>query len=269
MERNEIIELGKRLPIGGKRRTECCGSGRTLAINRDIEHIWWKCFRCGQSGSVEVQPSLAEIQAREAACEAYHFDPTNAMRDLVDELPGHAMAFLIGRGLWPALYQNWCKWNTKTERLTMLMQFNGKFEGVLMRDTSVPRPKPKYRQYSARPYVTPTFIGGIYASRIPTGCPVVVTEDALSACKVSLATPRTVGMALIGTHASGGALSRIASLQPRDVLLWLDPDRAGREAIPAIARSLNLMGLAVRCIYAPGGDPKTFTVEQIRNYLGA
>lgn len=267
MERNEIIELGKRLPIGTKRRTECCGSGRTLVINRDIEHVWWNCFRCKQSGQYNIQPTLAEIQAREAAVQGYVFDPANATRDLVDDLPGHAVAFLVGRGLWPALYQNWCKWNPKTERLTMLMQWQGQVEGVLMRDTSVGRPKPKYVQRSARPYVTPTFIVGVYARRIPAGCTVVVTEDALSACKVSLASASTVGFALIGTHATGGALARIAELSPSSVALWLDPDRAGKEAIPAIVRSLSLMGLNTRVIAKGGSDPKVFDVRTIREVI--
>lgn len=265
MNRDEIIQRLRRMPINTRVRVPHCGSGNTLVLCRELDRAWWKCFRCEERGSIQIAPTLQELQAAKAAVQAVqHNTPLNPS-DFVSELPAHATAFLVGRGLWPDIYRSWVVWHAPSNRLAMRMVFNGQPEGWLLRDTSTPRPKPKYIQRTEYPYVTPTFVGGAQI-RASGGCELVLTEDALSACKTSLI-PGTVSMALIGTHAQDAILKRILEVNPVRVSVWLDPDKAGRSATPQLLRSLALMGMPVRDVKYGNKDPKHYTVQEIQQVL--
>lgn len=90
---------------------------------------------------------------------------------------------------------------------------------------------------------------------------VVVTEDALSAAKVSR---HTHAWPALGTQFQ---LHKLVYLQKRgfqEVVVWLDADkwREGRE----ICEKAQWMGLSARAIYSEH-DPKSYSDEQILEYL--
>lgn len=264
--------VGRNMPIDTRRRIQCCASDNSMSIFRNSKGYGWHCFRCGDSGFKKIQPTMAEIRARQAATHAIQQNPTRSIPDLSSELPGHAVAFLALRGISPTQVQDFCGWSEQLQRLVFRLWWEDD-EGWLMRDTSVPRPRPKYIQATRFPYCTPCFdkhgMCMPYRDTMQRPERLVVTEDILSAHKVSRAGYYT--MAVIGTWASPGVLSRIAQLlRPHSgrVTLWLDPDRAGEKGSATFKRSLTLMGISTNVIRHGNKDPKCYDIKRIQTVLG-
>lgn len=92
--------------------------------------------------------------------------------------------------------------------------------------------------------------------------PLVVVEDILSAIKVNRAGYSTA--AALGTSVTPEIAAKLASVH-EDIVLWLDPDKAGISGRTAIKKALGLY--PVNVLYARttiATDPKYQTRDQIR-----
>lgn len=92
----------------------------------------------------------------------------------------------------------------------------------------------------------------------------VLCEDYVSASKISLT--GWTGVALNGVHLTYEGVKEIAAQAPLAVVIWLDP--GAEQAAYCI---LNKWGMTFNfcCVIVGDKDPKDYTVEEIREKLGA
>jgi len=96
------------------------------------------------------------------------------------------------------------------------------------------------------------------------GAPMVLTEDWMSAYRVSRDTGVNAG-ALLGTSASRDSLVSLLQ-RTKDIVLWLDPDDPGRKAARVLRKKLLDLDARVRVVNSRF-DPKLHTPEELREYL--
>ncbi len=93
---------------------------------------------------------------------------------------------------------------------------------------------------------------------------VVLTEDYLSALKISWAVPGVEPIALLGTRISTALLAQLCKQQPKAILGFFDGDAAGDEADKAIGRRLRGLQLPYKSVLrADGYDPKDHTANEL------
>lgn len=111
-------------------------------------------------------------------------------------------------------------------------------------------------------YMNPNVDRSNLVARFGTGPVLVLTEDVLSAFRVSRVTE---AWALMGTSVPDGVLATL-SAESRPVALMLDPDAAGMRARSKLRRQLGAAGVAVH-ILTPRRDPKLLSTEEIQSCL--
>ena len=270
MDKHELEQHARAMPIGGKKRVPCCGTDNSCIVWREREGASCKCFRCGESTRINFSPSLAELRQRELALSAL----TSSTRlttpcDLSDNLPSHALVYTAMRGMTHRLLTPWCRWSERLYRLVMTFYWDGCLEAVLLKDTATPYPKPKYTaRYANGQSCYPLFLHGTHyvGSGIPKVNYLCIVEDAFSAARVADAGYPC--LALIGTHTSVEAVSRILALSANAITIWLDGDAAGHSGRYKLKRQLELVGKTVHTVVTPR-DPKYYTNEQVKEYLCA
>ncbi|QKL73346.1 DNA primase [Ralstonia solanacearum] len=115
--------------------------------------------------------------------------------------------------------------------------------------------------YSVNPrkYLNPAVDKSRLVARYGDGPAVVLTEDILSAYKVSLA--GVAGWSLLGTRLNTYTTAQVLSAR-KPVFVWLDPDAAGQAAAKEIMRTLRAYGVSVRNVVSTK-DPKLLSREEI------
>lgn len=272
MDKHELEQYARAMPIGSKKRVPCCGADNSCVVWREREGASCKCFRCGESWRVSFAPSLAELRERESAISSYLSKQTSSLttpKDLSWNLPAHALVYTATRGMTPRMLTPWCGWSESLYRLVMTFYWDGCLEAVLLKDTATARPKPKYlARYANGAFCYPLFLHGTHymGSGIPKVNSLCIAEDAFSAARISDA--GWPCLALIGTHTSVEAVSRVLALSPNAVTIWLDGDAAGHSGRRKLKRQLELVGKTVHTVQTPR-DPKYYTNEQVQEYLCA
>ncbi len=94
---------------------------------------------------------------------------------------------------------------------------------------------------------------------------VVLSEDYLSALKISWALPDVEPIALLGTRIGYALLSVLCERQPTAILGFFDGDKAGDEADVAVGKRLRGLGLNYKSVVRSDGyDPKDHTANELR-----
>lgn len=257
LTRSEFEEAGQNLQKGQRIRIEHhCGEGKPLLVSRGTEGIRAWCFRCGASGFIQDERSLAERIA--ALTEANEAD-TASIQELV--LPGPGV---MDASLWPNDARLWLYkagfsdthikalgfyWNPKMQRVILPVKLNGELIYWQGRGFDPARPK------AINPAVNREGLVAKYGS----GDWIALTEDILSAAKVG-----SVGeaWALLGTVLSNSTAMALAETH-RPVLLMLDDDAAGRRGAAAASKTLSLLGVWHKQVYF-GKDPKLIPRSTIK-----
>lgn len=91
----------------------------------------------------------------------------------------------------------------------------------------------------------------------------VVTEDILSAIKIGRVFPSA---SILGSHINDARTMKLVR-KWKEVILWLDPDKAGQEGMKDAANRLLMQGVTVSVILSEK-DPKLHTLDEIRDYIG-
>jgi hypothetical protein len=96
----------------------------------------------------------------------------------------------------------------------------------------------------------------------------VITEDYLSSYRIHKDTPCSA-VALLGTNLSDKTLMQIHEINYQTILIWLDPDEAGKEAAAKIYKKLThfLPTTTTIAIYGMDKEPKECTPAELKNIL--
>lgn len=231
-----------------------CGPGRKLIVSRDGGRVSWFCVRCHDTGMQRIQETheqqlsrLRRQAAQDAACSV---DMPEPRVYAIDQWPPGAALWLYKAGLSRArLGELGVYYHPDSDRVVIPVGTN-----FYQARAHQPGRVPKYLSPTPRPKGVHPVWG--------EGCAVVLTEDVLSAIKVSACMQ---ARALIGTSLSEEALTWVLA-QDKPVLTWLDPDEAGRTHAAPIRRKLRACGVRVANIESLR-DPKLHTPEEIHAYI--
>lgn len=266
LDRESWLNRIEQVPEGHSRRFDHdCGKGRTLQISREGSRYRAWCHRCGEGGSHEAVPTMAELAERAARLRAGDASvgglvpgdvPLPRVLDVRD-WPVPAKLWLYKAGLGASEIARLGAWYHPPSNRVVLPVL-GASTGLVeyWQARSVDGRAPKYLgSQTGRRECVPTY---------GTGACIAVTEDILSAFKIGL-----VGEAVsaLGTSPSP-ALVRHLLESGKPVLTWLDPDPAGQRGAVKLGKALRAYGLRPRNIVSVR-DPKLHTRDEIKEYLNA
>ena len=271
------------LPPGKRARIDhVCGPGRTLMIRHEQNgelHAW--CFRCNDGGRWRREPSLKELvqQTRRLA----EFDaslqrdaagaglPEPRIHDL-DGWPPAARLWLYRAGLGRSeIARLGAAYLPEPDRVWLpLHNLRGELRYWTARAYQQGR-QPKYLGAAERPAVVlaylPVDVGAGQVEKLPVHGPLrqrpILTEDALSAFKISLAGHEA--WPVMGTSVPPAYAAEILR-RGAGCSLWLDPDLAGQRAAAKYGRQLRAYGVAVQNIVSKR-DPKLHFLDEIKEIL--
>jgi hypothetical protein len=257
------------IPIGGKRRyPHDCGEGKPLVVFRGELESSAYCHRCGEVAYHREQLSVADMLRMQEKSRAAE----NAARASFQLPEAHER----DPGAWPANLRTWFyKLGIGPAHIAAMgMYYNREIDRVVLPILGENR---QVLYWTARHATrSPKWIGpdapkaGLVAKYgVGRGDVLVLTEDPLSAYKVSL---ETEAWALMGTKLSDAVLLALLR-DPRPAVIWLDNDQGrsngrnpGQEAASKIRARLRAMGKKVFNVVSDA-DPKTFSRLQIRTHL--
>jgi len=246
---------------GERRRTEHdCGEGRTLIIEHTDEALRAYCFRCNDTGykphpAPSLEQRLARLQAvRDAEslvseASALPGPKTPDPRDW--PLPARAWLYKAGFSN-DRIAELGFYYHAPTERVVLPVFMHGRL--VYWQARGFRPDRPKY----INPKVDKSKLLGLFGS----GDLLVLTEDILSAARIG---EIACGAAILGTDFSEAQAVYIAGHAGR-VLVWLDPDAAGRKATGRVLRTLAMLGVKASPIESER-DPKLYSKKEIATFL--
>lgn len=258
------LHHAKTLDVGQRQRFDHdCGSGRTLLC--DHKKTGWSayCWRCGEDGWVPhpAESLAARIKRLTAAKEAEHEAVSSLWlpKPFVTEpaeWPDVARLWLYRAGMSDAdIKEQGFYWNPKLERVVMPVVRGDSLLYWQARGFNEERPK----------YINPAIDKSNLVARYGQGYPLVFTEDILSAWKVGRTTQ---AWCLLGTTLPQRLLPEILRRDDRRVLVWLDPDNAGRRAMHKIIKQLHAYGMKPIRITSEK-DPKLLSNREIERTIRA
>jgi Zn ribbon nucleic-acid-binding protein len=237
--------------------TNCpnCGSRDNLGIYTD--HKW--CFGCGYWEGEQKQVNRLLTQQKE--------NNDNNNLGFPSDFDYHI----------PVDGVNWLQQYSITQREIHDNRFGWSQNGKLIRGELLFSPClvfPVYDEYGNLLMWQARYFGENpripkYYTRGAKGCvhllgrsgPLVLTEDLISAIKVSRVAR---AVPLWGSSANFDLLVRLSRLTD-ELIIWLDHDKAGKDAHRIVHRALQCIP-KVRCIDTPL-DPKCYDTEAIRGHL--
>lgn len=258
------LERAKAMPEGTTRKVpHDCGPGDCLQINHKADGWAAYCHRCGYRGWIprpaeslgEKLARLSRAKALESRVEASVELPSPKVLD-PQAWPSDARVWLYKAGISNAEIEALgFYWNPSIQRVV-----------IPVRDS---HGKPIYWQArtldkaNPRKYLNPRADKSRLVAKYGAGSLIVLTEDILSAYKVSRV--GVSGWSLMGTKLSdyvAGDLLR----ERKPVAVWLDPDTAGQTSAAKILRALRAYGLDVRNLVS-SKDPKLLSREEINERI--
>lgn len=268
LDRSTWEQHTKLLPKPGQsaRFEHDCGEGRVLKVaHADHGYTAW-CFRCGDSGFIpHPAPSLSERLARLEAQRNAEARVSSSV-----ELPAPANVDPHAGG-WPLAARVWlykaglsnddimrlgAYYHEPTGRVILPVYKDGRAVYWQGRDPTWKRGSPKIK------YINPPVDKSQLCAKYGAGPVIVLTEDILSAFRVSRVTE---AWSLLGTALASGVLADLIA-QGKPVVLMLDPDAGGQKATTKIVQKLRMLGVPVS-IALPHRDPKYLTKEETLSCL--
>jgi len=265
------LEAARDLEIGQTRRIEHdCGQGKALLISRSDRGYSAYCFRCPDGQNKLFHPAdpeplavrIARLKARREAEERVTTScalPSPREYNL-REWPEPAVGWLLKAGLGAQEIKDLGAYYTKTlGRVVIPVREGGHDVFWIARSIDGTLPK----------YLCPTQgRQDIVAKYGHDGGPPVLTEDILSAYKISLA--GYTSWCLLGTKATDKLVARLIK-RGKGAIAWLDPDwkvknKPGQANAAKLIRRLNLLGVPTVNVLS-GADPKNHTRKEIQDYV--
>jgi DNA primase len=258
------LKAAQRLKLGGKGRAfhGCTGSSNspTLLISNERDKWSGWCFRCHET-VIEWKPkeSFAErvkrmreeqeadevIAATTALPQPMNFDPTT--------WPDDAYLWLLKASVGRRHVKQLGAYYHKPTNRVVLPVFDAG-ELVYWQARSIDGREPKYMGAA----IDKRHIVAAYGTDDIS----VLTEDILSAFRVGQVSR---GVALLGTSLTDKVLARLIG-EAKPVVVWLDPDGAGRDAARGIKRRLSIVGLKHSQLVT-SRDPKLLSQGDIKSLL--
>jgi hypothetical protein len=233
-----------------------CGEGRTLRVSKEQDGAMRAyCFRCGPSGflpapELTLAERLALLEQRRTAelKVTATVDPPRPMIKDVSLWPLYAKVWLFKAGLSvddiASLGAYYCE---PIDRVVLPVYDNGKLVYWQARGFRKGAPK----------YINPIVERNSLCAKYGSGPVLVLTEDILSAYRVSRVTE---AWSLLGTKLPDGVAVGIAQ-QRKPIVMLLDHDSAGAKGRAQVARQLRTLGAEV-FISKPDRDPKYLTRKE-------
>jgi hypothetical protein len=261
LESVEWLQHAQLLHEGGSRKIpHDCGEGDCLHINHKQDGWSAYCHRCGYKRFIprpaesvsEKLGRLRRIQAAEAS---------------VARNPSAPMPAEYEPHLWPLAARVWLYkaglsnveiqalgfyWNPRMQRVVMPVR-NEAGEVIYWQARTLDRTNPKK-------YLNPHVDKSRLVARYGSGPAVVLTEDLLSAYRISRA--GFEGWCLLGTKLNDHIAAELLR-DGRPVVVWLDPDGAGQKGASQIIKRLRAYGVSVRNVVSDK-DPKLLSREEIK-----
>lgn len=150
-------------------------------------------------------------------------------------------------------------YDPKSNRVMFLVESKGIYVDAIGRKLEANSDGPKWYKYGESGL-------GFYAESLVKEIqrvlsPIVIVEDAASACSVSRLYP---AYALLGTNITTNQIIYLNSLENNDILIALDPDALLNAA--DIKQKLGSYGFNVGVVQL-SNDPKYLDVEELKKYL--
>ncbi|ABK00188.1 DNA primase [Xanthomonas phage Xop411] len=271
MTDEEWLPQAQSLLVGGRNRATGrhadCGSGSagTLGLYREGNDLSAYCHRCGAYGSQKASESPEEMLRRLTAADAQQ-NVTAELPECTSRDPSE----------WPKELAFWCyKYGLHTPRIRELgLYYSKKLDRIVL---------PLYSEDGRLAYwqarsetLKPKWLGPPLDKRglvmqygKGRGRHIVLTEDAISAYKVSLVSE---AWSLLGTKLHARHAARLLELG-KPVIVWLDNDTGhssgenpGQVAAQAIVKQLRAYGLTCYNVLTDH-DPKCYNRHQIRKII--
>lgn len=251
------LHIAQELPLGGRRRADHdCGNGRTMVVKHGDKGWDAYCWRCSDTGFIPLpRPSMAERLARLTAVRQAEQEaqadtrPPKPMSFDPGDWPLHARVWLYQAGLSNARIKEvgiyYCQ---RLDRVVLPVILEGRVIYWQARGFDPNRPK----------YLNPPVDKTAFFAKCGETGPVVLTEDILSAVRVGEAAQ---GWSIMGTSLSLAQLNQLQGVGP--VIVWLDPDAAGRKGKTRVLQALRRAGIPCAAIKTEL-DPKLYPRDYIR-----
>lgn len=257
------ITTAKELPLNGKVQIECpenCGSGEKLSVNHSVKSYWCNCYRCGFADSeykgAQTLQELKRIQELNQAAEEMMLS-LELPYDYTTDIPEHGRLWLFKAGISEQLYTKHNIGYSKSLDRVILPVYNtqGSLEWYQCRALHQGQ-SPKYLQ-PARCRDKVMFRVNRDRNNLQR---VVVVEDILSAIRVG---EHVNTVSLLGTKITTSQASEL--IKYKQIIVWLDPDRAGRQGSYKIRRTLGLVTDVKNIVTSK--DPKELSDKEIKQCL--
>lgn len=275
MEDRDWLSAAKALPFGGRDKIIHCGRDASLSISHTQKGYLAYCFRCEEHG---FKPhgilSVADILQRKQVLSEVKSADIILPKDFTKSIPEQETGWLLRAGVPLSIAQHYgFGYSERWKRVILPIYKNRILIGFTSRSTIGEKPKYIARMKHGSTALFRASPDAMLPSRLAGGLAMrtlVVTEDILSAVRVGRLCR---AVALLGTSTSDDKVAALLSETSRSryervgrVLLWLDGDRAGKDANASLERSLRLRGLEVSSIRTDK-DPKRYSNREIRDIL--
>ena len=251
-------EIARSLPIGRSRKVPHCTAEPTAHVHHDVDRIRLFCHRCRTHEYEYIdQHSLAEIAAQRRSVEQGIGTevrmPTSTK--CITEADKEGLLWVLRGGLTPeAAKSHGFRWHAGLHKVLIPIRDSiGRYTGTLAR--SVDGSAPKYKMLNGSPkYHMPKNVSG----------PLVLTEDVLSAVAYNRA--GYCGVAILGTSLDALTAVHLTEGGRHEVLISLDPDKAGLLAVGRVRKALGLSDVTVGVI-RPRRDPKYLPRQELQQLV--
>lgn len=255
----DFRKIGESLRVGqSTRAAHSCGPGRVLKVERKEDGIHAWCFRCCEDGWIPIRMSLEERIARLTGARTADTAARSRLslpepRELNPQLwPAYASVWLYKAGLsnWEIEHRG-IYFNQVMDRVIIPVYSDGKLVYWQGRGFDKDRPK----------YINPQVDRSSLMYKTGAGDVLVLTEDILSACRVSQVTE---AWSLMGVNLTDAMLIQIMKANKK-VVVALDPDPPGIAGGLAVFNKLQSVGVpCVNVTHELPMDPKLMTVEELK-----
>lgn len=262
------LATAKTLQAGRRIRIECCAQDKSLMVSNEERGYRAYCFRCGPRGFVAHGDfSIDQLRRRRDEFALLQEAHVRLPKDFTTTIPTSEAVWLYRAGINSDIAKHYgFGYSASMRRVVLPVYSDGELVGFTARSTI--NAKPKYIERTKSP--ASTIFAADPATALPatddwpegSGPDLVITEDILSAVRVGRLVRRCV--ALMGTSANEHQLASAEDCTR--IVLWLDPDKAGRRAQSKLHRRLALYGKDVVTLRTDR-DPKYYSNREIRRLL--
>lgn len=265
MESRDWLKHAQALPEGVTRKiAHDCGGGEPLQINHKRDGWGAYCHRCAYKDfarrpAESLADKLARLERMRAVEASVRYDaslPLPAVHE-PQGWPLDARVWLYKAGISNVEIEALgFYWNPDLQRVVMPVYDSVTGVPVYYQARTLDKTNP-------RKYLNPRVDKARLIVRYGDGPAIVLTEDMLSAYKVSRV--GVAGWSILGTKLNDHTLAEIIRAC-KPVYVWLDPDHAGQSSAAVIVKRLRAYGVKCRSVLSTL-DPKLLSRGEVLRIL--